>query len=173
MVLAFKVWRLSWDNTGKINKETGKRTPVLVLRDKRGRIIKRADNVLDQASLKKWYEKYNMHERLESLIKSRKLKEAIRLTKRRVRTRGFKYQMSFYGITINEKTRRRQYRRYEVFKATPWLPDEAGFLHKFFKEHRPKSIAGVFILHNGSLFVDGKDELTKLAKAEKNIISPD
>lgn len=164
MVLQFKVWRISWEQSGKIDPETGKRKPVLVLRDKRGRVKVRAKNAIEQARLTKWYERYNQKERLESLLESRKLKETVRLAKRRIRARGFKFQMSFYGITINAKTKKRQYRRYEIFKAYPWKPDEVAFMYDYLKAHVPLSKAGLFVFHNGSLFVDPKDELTKFGR---------
>jgi hypothetical protein len=164
MVLQFKVWRLQWEKRGGRDKTTKDRTLVLVLRDKDGKIRKIASNITDQSHLEKWYEKYNIGERLERLLKSRKLKLQVRKTKDRIRERGFTHSMSLYGIWVNPKTGERGYRRYEIFKAYKWMPDEVAFLHDFFKTHIPKSPAGVFVFHDGSLFIDEKDELTKFGK---------
>jgi hypothetical protein len=142
----------------------GHQIELLVLRDKSGKIreIARDDN--DKARLTKWYEKYNMKERLERLLETRALKEHVRKVKQRIRRRGFTYQISLYGITKNPKTGVRQYRRYEIFKAYKWTPDEVGFMHDFFKSHVPVSKAGLFIYHEGKLYVDEKDELTKFGR---------
>lgn len=114
--------------------------------------------------LRKWYEKYNMKERLDTLLATRKLKEHVRKVKARIRRRGFKYQMSFYGIWKNPANGERGYRRYEVFKAEKWTPDEVGFIHDFFKTHVPKSRAGLFVFHGGSLYADEKDGMTAFGK---------
>lgn len=72
--------------------------------------------------------------------------------------------MSFYGIFIDPTTKKKSYRRYEVFHADKWKPDEVGMLHHFFMKHVPKSRAGVFVYHHDRLYVDEQDELTKLVK---------
>ena len=164
MVLQFKVWRLQWERRGGRDKATGERMKILVLRDKDGKIRKIARNKTDQVRLESWYEKYNIGERLEKLLKSRKMKLHVRKIKDRIRKRGFTHQMSLYGIWVDPTTGERGYRRYEIFKAGKWTRDEVAFLHDFFKTHIPKSPAGVFVFHNGSLLVDEKDELTKFDK---------
>jgi hypothetical protein len=156
MVLKFKVWRLQWEKRGpKGNRE------ILVLRDKKGRIRRCAKTGEDQALIRKWYERYNIAERLESLLATRKLKEHIRRVKQRVRKRGFTFQISFYGIWVDPTTGKRGYRRYEVFKAEKWRPDEVAFLHDFLRTHVPQSKAGVFIFHDNKLMVEPTDELTQ------------
>jgi hypothetical protein len=157
MVLKFKVWRLQreWHIV-----KGGKRQ-VLVLRDKAGHIRKIAKNPFEEFTITKWYQKYNIDARLEQLLAVRRLKEHIRNIKANVAKRGFTFQLSFYGITKNVKTEKRVYRRYEVFKAEKWKQLEVAAMHKLFKEHPPRSQAGVFIFHNRKLFVVGSDEVTQ------------
>jgi uncharacterized protein YPO0396 len=157
MVLKFKVWRLQWENRGpKDNRR------VLCLRDKKGILRKVAKTALEQSRLTKWYERYNIGERLENLVESRKLKEHIRKLKARIRRKGFKFQISLYGVWRNPRTGVRRYQRYEIFKATKWPPDEVAMIHDYFKTHVPENKAGVFVYHDQKLFIDDKDELTKL-----------
>ena len=153
MVLKFKVWRLQ--------REKRKHGNVLVLRDKKGRVRKVAKTGIEKYQLTKWYEKYNMKEKLERLIVSVKLKENLKRVKRRIHRRGFRFQISMYGIFIHPKTKKREYRRYEIFKAYSWKPDEVAFLHDYLKTHVPESRAGIFVYHEGKLYVDEKDNLTK------------
>jgi hypothetical protein len=156
LVLAFKVWRIGWEK-----RKHGK---VLVLRDKTGRIRKVAHDKLEESRLNRWYEKYNMKERLETLLDNKKLKQHVKRVKRRIRRKGFTHQISLYGNHVNPRTGRKTYRRYEIFHDDKWTQDEVAFIHQWFKTHVPKSRAGVFVFYQNKLYVDEKDELSKLAK---------
>jgi hypothetical protein len=168
MVFQFKVWKIQWENRGP---RTNRR--VLCMRDRKGRLKKVAKTEDDQRKLRKWYEGYNIIERLETLIANRKLKAHITKIKEKVRARGFTHQMSLYGVFINPNNHKREYRRYEIFKAGKWLPDEVGFFHDYFLKHVPENKAGVFVFHNGKLFVDEEDTITKMIKIEVPAVLPD
>jgi hypothetical protein len=164
MVLKFKVWRLCYEHRGKKLKRRKRRKLVVCLRDKNGVLRKVAKDAYEQAKMETWYEKYNIKERLETLLATKELKEHVRRVKQRIRKRGFVHQISLYGISKDPKTSERTYRRYEIFKANKWFQDEVAFIHAFFKAHVPLSRAGCFIFHDGKLFVDGKDKLTEFVK---------
>jgi hypothetical protein len=152
MVLKFKVWRIGQQKFGSKN--------YLTLRDKEGRIRKVAKTPEEECSILTWYEKYSVGKRLEQLLAVRRLKDHVRRIKANVRKRGFTKQLSVYGITKNEETKQRHYRRYEIFKAYPYTREEVSALHDLFHEHPPKSQAGVFIYHNDKLYVVESDKVT-------------
>jgi hypothetical protein len=157
MVLRFKVYRLQREKLGR-GKPANMR---LVLRDKNGKILHVCKNKEDEFILTSWYTRYNRRVALEQLLAVRKLKEHIRKVKAVVRSRGFTYQLSIYGMFKDPKIKRRFYCRYEVFKATKWTRGEFKALYRFFKNNKPKSAAGVFVYHNDQLYVWGADKVTR------------
>jgi len=164
LVLRFKVYRLQHEKRARYRKVHGRRKKFyirrLVLRDKLGWIHKEAKGKLEEYELRQWYVRYNRKKALEQLLAVRKLKEHIRRIKADVRRRGFVKQLSIYGITRNSKTKKRVYRRYEIFKAYPWTRTEVAAIHDFFKKSPPTSHAGVFIYHNDKLLIVGSDKVT-------------
>jgi len=160
MVLHFKVYRLQREKLGRKKHVTQQQNMRLVLRDKKGRILHVCRSPEEEYKIKKWYERYNAHTSLEQLIGPRRLKEHIRKVKALIRDRGFTFRISIYGIFKNPKTGRGFYCRYEIFKATKWTQNEFRAVHVFFKNHRPKSAAGVFVYHNDKLLVWGEDKVT-------------
>lgn len=173
MVLQFKVWRLkneryvtSYSHVWKGKRKTNKRVSDtygyrLVLRDKSGRIRKVAYTKEDKLKLRQWYEKYNRQERFDQLFKAREINEQARKIKAKIRKRGFKHQISFYGLYKNPKTEKKEYHRYEVFKADPFTQADVKVLHDLFKKNVPKSPAGLYMWHNSKLYVDQEDTLTR------------
>jgi hypothetical protein len=157
MVLRFKVYRLQWEKLDR-RKRANMR---LVLRDKNGKILHVCKNKEDEFILTSWYTRYNRRVALEQLLAVRKLKEHIRKVKALVRSHGFTYQLSIYGMFKDPRIKKRFYCRYEVFKATKWTRDEFRAVHRFFKNNKPKSAAGVFVYHNDQLYVWGADKVTR------------
>ena len=161
MVLKFKVWRLQkeWQTYGR--KKHRHRYHILRLRDKNGHIIKTAKTPEEIYRLKKRYEEYNEGAKLEQLLAVRRLKEHVRRIKQKVRARGFVKQLSIYGITKNKETKKRVYRRYEIFKAEKWTQQDVAAIHDFFKTSPPVSHAGIFIFYNDKLYVEEGDKVTQ------------
>jgi hypothetical protein len=161
MVLKFKVWRLDWEKRSFKLKGKKHFHWRLVLRDKSGRIYRVAKNAYEEAKLQRRYEKYNEGAKLEQLLAVRRLKEHVRKVKAEVRRRGFRKQLSCYGIFADPKTKKRFYCRYEIFRHDAWTQQDVAGIHDFLKSHRPKSAAGVFIFHGNRLYVVAKDEVTQ------------
>lgn len=161
MVLKFKVWRLQQERRTYHTKKKKKKYKVWCLRDKDGRIRKVARTPEAIYLLRKWYEAYNAESRLEQLLAVRKLKEHVRKIKQHVRARGFVKQLSIYGITKNQETGKRVYRRYEIFKAEKWTRQEVSSIHDFFKNSPPTSHAGIFIFFNNRFYVEEGDKVTQ------------
>jgi hypothetical protein len=104
------------------------------------------------AELKRLYRKYNVETRTEDLPASKKLRKKLALIVDKLKRRGFIYREICYGTTLDRKTGKRQYRRIEVFKATPWTRRERGRIHYFFKEHVAKSNLGIYVIHHNKLY---------------------
>ena len=160
------MWRLQEEQHIRKVTENGKtflrHVPVLVRRDKDGHIRGIATTETDKKRARQWWEFYNVHERLETLLAVRKLKTHIRFVKRRIRKRGFTFQISTYGIYKDPQTGRRYYCRYEIFRADKWTQADVTAIHDIFKAHKPKSAAGCFIFHDGRLFIEPTDKVTRL-----------
>ncbi len=67
--------------------------------------------------------------------------------------RGFIYREIRFGTLWNRKTGEWDYRRVEVFKATPWTQRERQRIWGFFKAHRPKQNLGIFVIHENKLYM--------------------
>jgi hypothetical protein len=173
MTCQFKVWKLKLETHVSRYKPEKIYETRLVLRDKNGRIRKVAHNENEAHTLQQWYEKYNREERLDTLLKTREIKKAVRKIKAKTRKRGFKYQLCIYGIYKNPKNGNREYRRYEIFKATPFTNWDGAKLTTFFKRNIPKSPAGVYIWHNQKLYVNRDDSTTRGTMPEQTRIDQD
>jgi len=77
-------------------------------------------------------------------------------TCRSIKRRGFKHSLIQTGIYRNPALGSREYRRYQIFKATPYTHDEIRILHNFFKRNVPKERIGFYVWHNGKLYVEGE-----------------
>jgi hypothetical protein len=77
-------------------------------------------------------------------------------TCRSIKRRGFKHSIIQTGIYRNPITHQREYRRYQIFKATPYTHDERIILHNFFKKNIPKQRIGFYVWHNAKLYTKGE-----------------
>jgi len=77
-------------------------------------------------------------------------------TCRSIKRRGFKHSIIQTGIYRNPALGSREYRRYQIFKATPYTHDDICLLHHFFKRNVPKERIGFYVWHNGKLYVKGE-----------------
>lgn len=130
----------------------GRTMRVLVLRDEHGALKRVAKSIPEQAELKRWYQIYNKRTRTEELPVSKKLRMKLTLVIGKLKKQGFVYRELCYGIVRDRRTGKREYRRMEVFKATPWTRRERFRIWSFFKEHVPKNNLGIYVIHQNKLY---------------------
>lgn len=148
-----KAWRLQTEE--RHMKIKGKRRTItaLVLRNEHGLVKRVAKSPSEQAELKRWYRNYNKTTRTEDLPASKTLRRKLGLIIGKLKKRGFIYRELCYGTTWNKKTGKREYKRMEVFKATPWTQRERGRIWYFFKAHMPKSNLGIYVIQQNKLYM--------------------
>lgn len=134
-------------NVWRLQSEKRRGITVLVLRDQHGNVKQVAKGLSEQAKLKKWWEIYNKTIKTQELPVSKKLRRKLASDIDDFRKRGFIHSIINYGIRLNRKTGKREYKRMEVLKATPWTHDTVAKVRKFFKLHPPKSNLGVYAYH--------------------------
>jgi len=148
LIPKLKVWRLQYEE----RHVKGRTIRVLVLRNEHGTIRRVAKSVFEEADLKRWYLKYNKTTRTEDLPVSKRLREKLALVKRKLREQGFIYRELCFGTTRNRKTGKWDYKRVEVFKASPWTRRERQRIWYFFKVHIPKENLGIYVIRQNKLY---------------------
>lgn len=138
----------------RYEKIEGKRrlVEVLVLRDQQNAVIQIAKTPLEQTRLKRSYRQYSLLNKAEELPVQKQARNKLAITIANLRERGFTYSYIRHGTTRNKKTGRTQYKRIEIFKATPWTYPEKTYIRNYFRFHIPVSNLTVFVYHNHKLY---------------------
>lgn len=143
------VWRLETEK----RQVDGHPVRVLVLRDQHGTVKRVAESYFEREEVKKWWRNYNRRIRIEDLPVSKRLRKKLTTIIEKLRREGFIYREISVGTTRNRKTGKREYKRIEVFKQTPWTRAEFFRIHEFFKKHIIKSNLGIFLVRDNKLYM--------------------
>jgi ribosomal protein L18E len=139
----------------RYKKIKGKRhlTTILAVRDQDDTLVSYATTESEENDLRNWYEKYNKETPTEKLPISKKVRREITAIKRNLKKRGFIHSITSYGTARNKKTGKWEYKRMEIFKATPWTTEDRRNIRNFFKTRTPKSNLAIFVLHQNKLYM--------------------
>jgi hypothetical protein len=156
-------WRLEDSPLGRVGYE------VLVLRDERGAEIGVARSVFEKDQLKKRYQRYNKVTRTEDLPVSKKLRAQLAFVIGNLKRRGFIYREICFGNVKNRRTGKWEYKRAEIFKATPWTRLERFRIVELFRTHQLKHNLGIFVVRDRKLYVYPIKTKSKLIPLEESV----